>query len=203
MSRNLLIGLGVAAALLIGLIIGVVSFYSEGVGLQEGVVAQYRDNQNKYDSFWKSVTEVAQVPAQYKEDFKSIVLAETGAKFGPDGSQATMQWFKERNLVLPVEVYAKVQTVIEVGREDFKRGQQTLLDKQRRAKTQYKGAWGRFARTFGGDWLEDIEGEAKPPKDLDGDGRYTVFDYDIVTSARTKAAFQTGEDEPVNVFGKP
>lgn len=202
MSRPLTIGLIASGVLAVVLLFSVLGYRSGGIALQESVVAQYRDNQNKYDAFWKSVVEVAQIPAQYKEDFKTLVVSETSAKFGPQGSQATMQWFKERNLVLPAEMYTRVQTTIEVGRADFKNGQQSLLDKQRAAKTYYKGSWGSFCRTLGGDWLEDLEGELKPPKDLDGDGRYTVFDYDIVTSARTKAAFATGEDGPVKVFGE-
>lgn len=203
MSRNVLIGLCAVGVLVVALFGAVLSYRSTGVSLQEGVIAQYRDNQNKYDAFWKSVTEVAQVPDKYKDDFKALVVSETEAKFGPDGSQAAMQWFKERNLTLPSDIYTKVQTVIEAGRKDFQRGQQSLLDKQRAARTFYKKPWGAFCRTLGGDWLEEIpEGDLRPPRDIDGDGQYTVFDYDIVTSARTKEAFRTGEDAPVQVFGK-
>ena len=164
-------------------------------------LAQYRDNMNRYDNFWKSVSEMAQIPNQYKSDFKELLIAETSAKFGPEGSKAMFQWFKERELKPATEIYTKIQTAIEAGRADFKRGQQMLLDKQRRVRTHRKKAWGGFCRIFT-DFLEDVGGELTPPKDLDGDGRYTVLDYDIVTSARTKAAFQTGEDAPLDVFGK-
>lgn len=200
MSRvGLAVGGGVLV-LVLGLLFGVMGWYNTGVGLNAGTLAQYRDNQNKYDAFWKSVTEVAQVPAQYKDDFKALVVQETEAKFGPEGSQATMQWFKERSLTLPPELYTRVQTVIEAGRADFKQGQQMLLDRQRRAMTHRDTAWGQFAGMFANPFKE-INGELKPPKDLDGDGLYTIFDYDIVTSAKTKKAFETGEDEAINVFG--
>lgn len=199
MKRWILEILVIIGGIQFGLIAGIISWYSTGISLQETTLAQYRDNQNKYDAFWKSVTEVAQIPDKYKTDFKDIVLSETRAKYGDSGSNAMFQWFQDRNLTLPSEIYTKIQTVIESGRADFKRGQQDLLDKQRRTRTHYKTVLGSFCRIFT-DFLENVEGELKPIKDLDGDGRYTVLDYDIITSRRTKRAFETGEDDPIDVF---
>lgn len=200
MNRLLIAVLTGGLCVLLAMILSVMSWYNTGVGLQQATIAQYRNNQNKYDAFWKSVREVAQVPRQYKEDFKDLVVSETEAKFGEGGSSAMFQWFQDRNLNLNAQVYTKVQTVIEAGRADFKRGQADLLDRQRRAATHYSTAWGRFARMIA-DPYKEVKGELKPPKDLDGDGRFTIFDYDIVTSGRTKQAFQTGEDVQLNVFG--
>jgi len=198
--KGALIALVAVVVIGLGILFGVMGWYDTGVGLQETTLAQYRDNQNKYDSFWKSVQEMAQIPAKYKEDFKDILVTETQAKFGPQGSQAMMQWFKERQLTLPPEVYTKVQTAIEAGRADFKRGQQMLIDKQRSARQHRLKLWGKFCLIFT-DFLDEIKGELQPPKDLDGDGKYTILDYDIVTSKQTKAAFETGEAEAINVFG--
>lgn len=198
--KGALIALVAVVVIGLGLLFGVMGWYDTGVGLQETTLAQYRDNANKYDAFWKSVQEMAQVPAQYKQDFKQILVGETSAKFGPGGSKAMMQWFKERDLKLPSELYTKVQTAIEAGRADFKRGQKMLIDKQRSARQHRKKLWGKFCLVFT-DFLDDIKGELQPPKDLDGDGKYTILDYDIVTSKQTKDAFQTGEAEAINVFG--
>lgn len=198
--KGALIALVAVVVIGLGILFGVMGWYDTGVGLQETTLAQYRDNQNKYDAFWKSVQEMAQIPAKYKEDFKEILVAETGAKFGPQGSQAMFQWFKERELKLPSETYTKVQTAIEAGRADFKRGQKMLVDKQRAARQHRKKIWGKFCLIFT-DFLDEINGELKPPKDLDGDGKYTILDYDIVTSKQTKKAFETGEAEAINVFG--
>jgi len=201
-----LIAVGIALVVLVGTCAGgAISWQNDGIELQAATKAQYQANQVAYDAFWKSVQETAQVPAQYKEDFKEILVAEATAKMGPQGSQAMMQWFKERNLVLPPEIYMQVQRMIEAGRADFKRNQNTLLDKQR-ATEAHRGKW--MARTvyrgwFGMDYLEDLKGELAPPTDKDGDGRLTVLDYNIVTSAEGKAAFATGEAAPVNVFNKP
>ena len=177
------------------------SWQSTGVELQETTLAQYRDNMNRYDAFWKSVKEMAQIPDKYKDDFKDLLVSETKAKFGPGGSTAGFQWFKDREIKFDAGIYKKIMNAIEAGRADFKRGQTMLLDKQRRARANHKKPFGVICRNFT-DWLDDIDGKLKPPTDLDGDGRYTVFDYDIVTSKRTKKAFESGEDDAVNVFGK-
>tara|TARA_Y100000310_G_scaffold342380_1_gene445417 strand:- start:4865 stop:5476 length:612 start_codon:yes stop_codon:yes gene_type:complete len=193
-----LVGVG---AVVFGLLFSVISWYDTGVDLNNGTVAQYRDNQNSYDAMWKKIVEVAQVPAKYKEDFKDLLVGEVKAKFGDGGSKAMMQWFKERDIRPDASMYTKVQTVIEAGRNDFQRNQQDLLNKQRRASTHNGTAFAKFAGMFANPFPE-IHGDLKPPKDIDGNGLYNIFDYDIVTSGKTKRAFETGEDAPVNVFGE-
>ena len=188
----LVIGLGIFGA--------AVSWYNGAVSLEESVKAQYQDNKNQYDSFWKKVQEVAQVPKQYKEDFKDILVSETKAKFGEGGSKAAFQWFKDRDINLDASVYKKVQTVIEAGRNDFKRGQTELLDKQRKYGVHTKSFWGRMWAGWY-DMPSPVAGELAPSKDMDGDGKMTVLDYEIVTSKKTKEVFATGEEnEPVKVF---
>ena len=176
------------------------SWYAGAVSLEETTKAQYRDNQNRYDAFHKSVVETAQVPAQYAKDFKETLRAEVEGKFGNGGSKAVMQWFQERDLRLPTDLYAKVSDMIAVGRQDFKQGQQSLLDKQRRFGTHLRGVTGKllWSSMFG--FPNEMNGDFRPPRDLDGDGKYTVLDYDIVTSTRTREAFSRGVDEPVKVF---
>lgn len=176
-------------------------WYDDATKLENATKAQWMSNQNTYDSFWKTVKEVAQVPEQYKEDFKQLLVADNAAKFGPEGSKATMQWFKERQINFDASLYHKIQDVIESGRQDFKRSQDTLLDKQRKVADLTQSYWGGvFAKHY--DFPRTLTGAVAPPKDLDGDGKLTVLDYPIVTSARTQAAFQTGQDEPVTVFDK-
>ncbi len=194
----------VAAALAILVVVGLfsgVAWYDEAVAKEEGVKAQYKDNQNEYDSFWKKVQETAQVPNKYKDDFKDILVSETQAKYGEQGSQATMQWFQDRQITFSDQMYVKVQNLIESGRNDFKRGQTLLLDKQRIFSVYTKTSWGRFLAHFT-EMPSTLHGDLAPPKDVDGDGRLTVLDYTIVTSSKTKGIFATGEEnEVVNVFG--
>jgi len=200
---NRVIAILAGVGLILGIVLGIsaMSWHDEAIGKEEGVKAQFRDNQNEYDSFWKKVQETAQVPAQFKEDFKELLAAETTAKYGKDGSQATMQWFKDRSIAFPDTMYVKLMSIIEAGRNDFKRGQTLLLDKQKVFSVSTKTLWGK---TLGGYWEipSTVQGALAPPKDLDGDGKLTVLDYPIVTSKRTNEAFASGEDEAITVFGK-
>lgn len=204
MSNTLkaLIVLGAIAAIAaISIFFGMTGWYSDAVKLENTTKAQWGSNQNSYDAFWKTVKEVAQVPDKYKEDFKDLLVADTTAKFGPEGSQATMQWFQERQINFDASLYRKIQDVIESGRADFKRSQDTLLDKQRKVADMTQSYWGSTLASHY-DFPRVVEGLNAPPRDLDGDGKLTVLDYPIVTSKRTAAAFQSGQDEEVNVFGK-
>lgn len=177
-----------------------VSWYNTAVSLEEATKAQYEENQNSYDAFWKKVKETAQVPEKYKDDFKELLVAETQAKFGEGGSKAAFQWFRDRDINFSSQIYTKVQDVIESGRNDFKRSQTDLLDKQRKYRTHLHSFFGRmWASLFS--MPQVVGGDAAPPSDHDGDGVLTVLDYNIVTSEKTKKVFKSGEDnEPVNVF---
>lgn len=177
-----------------------VSWYNDAVTLEESVKAQFDDNKNQYDSFWKKVKEVAQVPDKYKDDFKDLLVAEKKAQFGEGGSKAQFQWFKDRDINFDNSQYRKIQDVIESGRNDFKRSQTELRDKQRIYSVHVKSFWGRMWAGFY-DMPSVLHGELAPQSDLDGDGRRTVLDYPIVTSAKTKAIFAEGEEnEVVKVF---
>lgn len=201
MMRVLAIVAGVALILGIAGVFSAISWHDDAVAKEEGVKAQFRDNQNEYDNFWKKVQETAQVPQQYKDDFKELLAAETTAKYGKDGSQATMQWFTDRNIQFSDTMHVKLMNIIEAGRDSFKRGQTLLLDKQKVFSTSTKKFWGRQLAGF---WEipSELTGPLAPTKDLDGDGKLTVLDYPIVTSKRTNEAFASGEDEAINVFGK-
>lgn len=202
LTKKILIIAG--AAFLLLLLVGFVSmtsWYDTAVKTENTTIAQWKDNQNTYDAFWKTVKETAQVPDKYKDDFKQLLVADTTAKFGPEGSKATMQWFQDRQINFDAGLYRKVQDVIESGRQDFKRSQTTLLDKQRKVADMTQSYWGGvMAKHY--DFPRELHGEAAPPKDLDGDNRLTVLDYPIVTSAHTQKAFQTGQDDEVQVFNK-
>jgi hypothetical protein len=200
MNRNVIVIIATVGVLALASVGSCVSFYNQANRLENATTAQVKSNMAEYDTMWKTVAEVAQVPVKYKEDFKDILLAETNAKFGEDGSNATVQWFSERDLKLPPELYGKVQTVIEANRASFKRGQNDLADKQRRYADHLGSVGGRFWSGITGH-PRVVAGEHAPPKDLDGDGKLTVLDYPIITSAKTEAVFESGrEDEPMKVF---
>lgn len=201
MNTKVIVPLAAVAGILIILLIAYASFFSTANELENAARAQYQSNQNSYDKMWKTISETAQVPAQYKEDFKDLLISETTAKFGEGGSKAAFQWFQEREIHFDASLYAKIQTVIEAGRRDFARGQDELLDKQRRYHDHLGSFTGRMFASFSGH-PKPVMGKLAPTEDIDGDGLLTVLDYPIVTSAQTEAAFSTGQAEAIDVFGK-
>lgn len=199
MSKGLIIGLVSTGVIALVLVLSSVSWYNEAVSLEKTTKAQYLDNKNEYDAFWKKVKEVAQVPEKYKNDFKEVLVSETEAKFGEGGSNAMFQWFKDREINFDAGQYQKIQNVIESGRNDFKRAQSSLLDKQRKYETHLDKAFGSMVSGIFG-MPKEVRGELAPRTDRDGDGIKTVLDYPIVTSKKTEKAFADGEDEAITVF---
>lgn len=201
MARALLIGGGVVL-LFIALVLGsCISFQNNAVRLENAVKAQFQDNKNTYDAFWKKVVETAQIPDKYKEDFKDLLVSETKARYGEGGTDATMLWLQERQINFDATMYNRLMTIIEEGRNDFRTGQTRLVDRKR----VYEDHLGVFpGSTWAGmtGFPRPVMGELAPTTDLDGDGLYTVLDYKVMTSAKTEKAFQTGEDEALDVFGK-
>lgn len=200
MNRGLLIGGGVVLLLLISCIGSCISFQNNAVRLESAVKGQWKDNKNTYDAFWKKVTEAAQIPDKYKEDFKELLVADTQGRYGKDGTNPMMLWMQERQLSLDPKLYERLMTIVESGRDEFKRSQQALIDKQR----VYENHLGEFPGSFWAGFTgfpKAVQGDLAPPSDVDGDGLYTVLDYKAVTSKKTEAAFATGEDEALQVFG--
>lgn len=190
-----------AALLLLFTLISYISFFNTANRLENSVKAQFQSNKNGYDSFWKKVTETAQVPDKYKEDFKEVLVADNASRYGKDGSGAVFQWLTERQVQFDSSQYKQLMTIIESGRNSFKQSQDDLLDKQRVYANHLGGFMGRMWAGFGG-FPRAVGGDLAPARDMDGDGVLSVLDYKIVTSGKTEAAFQAGEDEALDVFGK-
>ena len=177
-----------------------VSTYNGLTGQEKGVTATWRDSQVQYDTFWKKVKEVAQVPETYKDAFKDVIVASTEGRYADKDPAFLM--ITEANPTLDPTMYIEVQRVIEAGRSDFAQTQRTLVDRQRAFDTSLTTFPNNMlAGMFG--FPHEVLGELRPAKDLDGDGKYTVLDYPTVTSGKTQEVFSTGrEDEELDVFGK-
>ena len=170
------------------------------VGYENTTLAQYQGNKTEYDNFWKKVKETAQVTDQYKSDFTKLFVESIEKRY-ENGMGKMFAMIKEANPNLDVSVYTKLQTIIEAGRNEFNRGQKDLLDKQRAYRDHLQGNMGTVCTLFM-DFPKTQHGDNAPPKDIDGDGKLTVLDYNIVLSATTNEAFKSGEADEVDVFGK-
>lgn len=176
MSKGLMIGLGTAAVALIfalSIVGWVVGFNNDCVRMENGIKAQYSQNQNNYDNFWKKVKEVAQVPEMYTDDLKKVYTAAIQGRYGANGSKAMFQWIQEHNPTVDASIYKQIQQVIESGRLAFEADQKMLIDK----KNIYQNTL-----------------QVWPASSLAGMFGYPRIDlakYDIVTSDETQQAFET------------
>lgn len=183
MKKTSLAVVGVLVVLLGGFVLAALSFRNQAITMEKGIEAQYTQNQNNYDNYWKRVKEMAQVPDQYAEKLKELYDSAIGARYGEEGSGAMFQWLQEQNPNLDPSVYTKIQTTIEAGRTAFAADQTQLIDKKREYETMLDSNRGMMLK-----WVFGLP-------------RINLDDYDIVTSDATQEAFDTKKADEVNVFG--
>lgn len=167
-----------AAFVLVG---SYVSANNYGANMEARIEAKYEDCQNVLAQYGQKVQEAVQVPEMYRDDFKEVIKADMEGRYGSDGSGATFQWIQERNLNFDSELYKKLQTIIEAGRNEFKNAQTGLLDLKRQYKAAqnyvWKGMWMRIA----------------------GYPKINLDDFQIVKAERAVKAFETGVEEPMKL----
>lgn len=184
MSKRLTIVLGFVFLVFIGaigLVGSVIGINNDLVAQEEGLKAQYKQNQNNYDNYIKKLLESAQVTENYASDLKSLYKDAMAGRYGADGSKAVFQFLKEQNPNLDPSMYSKLQQMIEAGRNSFEAEQKSLLDKKRVYETGL--------RTFPNNLVAKFLGF--PSKE--------IAEIDIVTSASTEETFRTKKSEPVNL----
>ena len=156
-------------------------YRSDCVHAENGIVAQYKQNQNDYDNMWKKFKEMAQVPAMYAEDLQKVYDSAIGKRYGEGGSKAAFQFIKEHNPNFNDTLYVKLQAAIEAGRNGFEADQKQLIDKKR----QYQDILQGNKAMFVGFWF------GFPKIDLDK--------YDIVTSDETQKTFEDKKSDEVKL----
>jgi uncharacterized protein (UPF0333 family) len=153
-----------------------------GNRLEIAIKAKYADNENIYANGTQKVMEIAQVPGMYAADLQKVVTAAIQGRYGPNGSQATMQWIKEAGVSLDPSMYTKIQQVIESFRNEFQQSQTALLDQCRNYETLRGNVWSGF-------WL-NIAGY--PKKDIDKM-------CTIVTTDKARQTFETKRDTGIQL----
>lgn len=167
-----LIGIAVVAVIIGGSFIsGLIGINNQCAAWEKSITAQYSQNKNNYDNFYKKVKEVAQVPDMYASKFKEVYDGMMKGRYGQEGSKAVFQWIQENNPQFNSSMYEKIQVVIEAGRNSFEANQKSLLDKKRVYET--------MLNTFPDGWFAKFTGWPK----------IDLKEYDIVTSDITEETF--------------
>lgn len=184
MSLGAKIGLGVVAFILL---IGIttcstfVGVNNTCVKFEKGIEAQYEQNKNNYDNYFKELQEAVQVPDMYVNDMKKFYGSIMSGRYGSKGSQAMFQWLKEADIKFDSSIYKKIQQIISSGRKTFEMNQKILIDKKR----EYDTYISRFPTSL-------IAGILGFPKiDMDK--------FKIITSDETEKAFETGKSKPIKL----
>lgn len=188
MNKTLIVVLGVLAVVVgLPLVIGTIMCVSTNntcVTYEANLAAVKQQSKSQYDTFWKSVKEVAQVPSQYSKDMKETYAAIMDSRY--KDKNPLMNWIKEANPNFDSSMYKQVQQVIESGRNDFKDSQKQMIDSAREYKT--------YVQKMPTSFIAHLMGHPGPD--------FKWSDYEPVTSDRSEDAFATRKDEAVDVFNK-
>lgn len=177
---------GLIAAIVLGAFVGTgvvsyVSAYNTANRMERSIVATDENNRNILAQYGNRIAEAAQVPAMQRDDLTAVVTAALEGRYGEDGSRAVFQFIQEQNPQIDSTVYVQLQRMIEAGRIEFAAAQTKLVDQKRIYETSLGSFWQ-------GTWMS-----------VAGYPRIDLDEYQIVSTARADAAFETGIEEPMQL----
>lgn len=177
---------GIIAAIVLGAFVGTgavsyISAYNTANRMERTIVATDENNRNILAQYGNRIAEAAQVPSMQRDDLSAVVTAALEGRYGEDGSRAVFQWIQEQNPQIDSTVYVQLQRMIEAGRIEFAAAQTKLVDQKRIYETSLGSFWQ-------GTWMS-----------VAGYPRIDLDDYQIVSTARADAAFETGVEEPMQL----
>lgn len=169
---------GISALMVGGYVIGV---RNDAVELETAFSAQVSANKANYDAMWKIIQQKAGVTTQYSNDFKENFAAIMENRYGnPDSrTNSMMLWIQEKNPEFNMDLYKDLNRYIEAGRKEFEMNQRKMID-IKRVHDNLRLKFPSSLAMFGKNELQ----------------------LKLVTSGRTEKAFETGQDNDVDLFQK-
>lgn len=179
-----------------------VSKNDQEVRLRQEIVAQQEVCQANFDKMFKVIAQTAQVPQEFmeqsKQAFKEIYQPLIEGRYqDKDGNQkqVLMNWVQESNpqfdMAASAELYKKIQTVVEVQRNEFFTQQKKLIDQHRQHTTFVSTFMNKTLFMLGDRLITTCEGETES-----GD----EFCVRVVKSFNTDNVYKTGQENDISLF---
>ena len=181
MKRPILMWSIVAVVLLLGFIYFMmnIGYEKQDVSLRESISAQQEANKAIKDKTWKVLQQKAGLLDKQENAFNTVYTNLMGERYeGEDKGQSPMfKWIKEQNPKFEMAMYMDMAAAIEANQEEFMECQKRLIDLTREHKTLLRAPVSGF-------FLSDKD----------------TIEIVVVTSSKTKAMFESCEDNEVDLF---
>lgn len=183
MSKKAIFGIGgimgIFTLIVLIAVITLIGARNTAVSLDEQVKAQHTANKSNYDNMWKSFVEATQVTEKQATQFKDVYDGMINGRYEND-EDLLFKMVQEQNPQLSQEVYTQLQNLIISGRKDFDNNQKRVTDVIREYNTYIRKHFIMNA-VF----------------------QFPVLDANdfIVTSERTTDAFESNQDDVIDLNG--
>ncbi len=152
------------------------------VATEEGIVGQYKADENTLAQMSLKVVEMMQVANSHTDDMVKLISAAMKGKYGDDGATAKMLWSNESTQTIDPSLKKEVMRAIKGGRTNFEQMQNNRIDMCRAYKTTLR-------QTVSGFFLS----LAKFPE-------IDLATYcEIVSSSHAREAFETKIDKGLDL----
>ena len=169
--------IGLIAIVAIGFMWGV-GVNNKEIRLRNLSTAQMSVIEANYDKMWKVIQQQAGVADEAKNAFKEIYIPLIEGRYSND-SGTMMKWITEQNPQFNTNLYEKLMTSIEALRADFFQEQKKMIS----IVNEHNNLRMMFPSSL-------IVGGASP------------IEYTVISSKKTKAVMESGEENDIDVFKK-
>lgn len=166
----------VSIALVVAAVLAYFSYSNREIDLRNRIEAQQQQCEIVFDQVWKVISQQGQIAEEYKDSFREVFVEIMDARY-QQGQGRLMAWIQEKNPDFDPRFFDKLMNTVEEQRALFTREQKALIAMAQ----EHKAMLERFPGSF-------LLANRKP------------VEIRLVTSARTDKAFETGQDNDVQLF---